>query len=617
MSQKRRDNNANTVINDSNMNIYFDQDNIKKLYKDIVNYSYKSGVTQKINEGYLDHLVNIMKQVFTRFVIEENNNLTLSEINNLTVRLCIEDIRLRFKIKQLKERYRSEGLNDKQIEENLGSIGISNKNINIEVLLSNLERKQTGSNLTFSLTEISQHVPEFGKMTKLPRNIGIIDETATLIQELQEDRPEVQATLDISDLDEDGNVVSSDTQVNAALLQAQQQTGIMGTQLGVPIPGQQQGASTGFGGSTLQTGDPKLTSEDYDEYLISIDSRNRDAARNKLPNEYRIDLKLNQQGQTRGLVQNLDQVRNVFEITLIDAILPNIKNASASTFDEMYILLDIPEVENPQIFTTSTAGTKTFGKLRFIFEKNDDIFTNVFTENCFKRYRPPQFLSSLPSITIRLLDFNGNLFDFGPDGYQVSGSTTATNPIGITTTENHGLSTGNKVYIYDFVMDPVQLLTFSSVPDAGLLDLTIDGELMSFNSAALAFGDTAAAFEAKLQAMDSLSTIQVSGTFGTGFTLLYTGADNTPNPRSLPTITTNTLFTGAVPVTVTPTQVVTSDVEAAVNSTSGNTVTVSGLNSFTLSIDASVGTGSGGRIINGLIQNTFSFMIRSRGNIGI
>jgi hypothetical protein len=605
-------NNGNKIIVESTIDIYFDNNNVKKLFRDIVQYSLKTGVTnKKINEQYLDYLVENMKQIITKYVIDDPQELTLTEINNLTIRICVEDIRVKYKANELRNKMKREGMTDEEIEYNLQNIGISNNNINIEVLLHNLEKTQTSSNLTFSSTETNQKVHEFGKQTKLPNNIGLIDEEATGDQELQERT----GIIDISNLKSENNIVSIDSQVNAALIQSQQQQpGLQGMSIGM---------QPGVGSSSLQSGDPTLTSYAYDEFIISIDSRNRDVARNKNPNEYRIDLKLNQQGQTRGLVQNLDQVRNVFEFTLIDAIIPNIKNASSNTFDDMYILLDIPEIENPQMLTTSGDGTRVFGKLRYEFNKDDDIFANVFTENCFKRYRPPQFLSSLPSITIRLLNFNGQLQDFGPDGYKISGSTTATNPIEITTSETHGLSTGNRVYIYNFTMDPVQLLTFSSVPNAGSFDIEIDGEkLTTTTPAGILFSDSAALIEAKLQGMVTLSTIQVSGTYNSGFTLLYTGADNTPNPRDLPIIPIdiipNSLTTAGSPVNISSNNVTTTHVETAVNSVSGNKVTVSGINSFTIAdIDATVGTGTGGLIINGLIQNAFTFHIKTRGATGI
>lgn len=93
--------------------------------------------------------------------------------------------------------------------------------------------------------------------------------------------------------------------------------------------------------------------------------------------------------------------------------------------------------------------------------------------------------------------------------------------------------------------DAVQDIDFSTVPDAGAFTLIYNGE----ETADILFSDNAAAVQSALNNLPSLSGVSVAGDFTAGFTVTYSGADG-QQAQVLLLVGSNTLFTGATPVTI-------------------------------------------------------------------
>lgn len=93
--------------------------------------------------------------------------------------------------------------------------------------------------------------------------------------------------------------------------------------------------------------------------------------------------------------------------------------------------------------------------------------------------------------------------------------------------------------------DEIQDIDFSDVPDAGEWTLIFDGD----ETGTLAFNDNAAAVQAALNALGSLSAVSVTGNYADGFTVTFAGADGSVD-QPLLQIGTNTLESGVDNVTV-------------------------------------------------------------------
>lgn len=93
--------------------------------------------------------------------------------------------------------------------------------------------------------------------------------------------------------------------------------------------------------------------------------------------------------------------------------------------------------------------------------------------------------------------------------------------------------------------DAVQLIEFSTVPDAGNWSLTFAGETTS----TMAYNDAAATVETNLNALSALSAVTVSGNYTSGFTVTFAGADGSQE-QDLLRYTTNTLETASAAVSI-------------------------------------------------------------------
>lgn len=185
------------------------------------------------------------------------------------------------------------------------------------------------------------------------------------------------------------------------------------------------------------------------DIIIHIDSRNRDVAVYRSPSRYRIQL-ANQGGITKviGIMNDtiIKDLRNIFEIKVTRAQIPRINNEDIDVTDPEYIFLNLDEIKNPDFRTSFPNGFRVFGLLGNFYDKlNVRSFYTMGVENCLKQYDITQPLDSLANLTINLLNYNGELFDFGPDGLLITSIAPAASAV-ITTDIPHQLATNNRVY---------------------------------------------------------------------------------------------------------------------------------------------------------------------------
>jgi len=206
------------------------------------------------------------------------------------------------------------------------------------------------------------------------------------------------------------------------------------------------------------------------EYSISIDSRHRDIRIFPSASRYSIAFQ-NRSQQQFGFLNNMsDVIRGTTRVELVDGLVPNILKASATTTPDTYFLLTVEEVIG-RYFNSSPLGRNIFGKLRFALDSPPDInYIEVEPIMAFRDYSPEPLSTVITSITVNILNFNGNLVDFGQDSFKLrywqdSGVGTTI----ITTWLPHNLTTGDIVYfrftenrILDEQLDGISVLVVST-----------------------------------------------------------------------------------------------------------------------------------------------------------
>jgi hypothetical protein len=143
--------------------------------------------------------------------------------------------------------------------------------------------------------------------------------------------------------------------------------------------------------------EPEIEYEMYERYL-TIRSEDRDIANYPQPQNYRINIE--------------HEFRNIHSIELITAIIPDQQNVTR----EPYLLLDIPELRDEPMECVSTVVGNSFALLQMAPAVSSGYFISIDKrthENVIKYYKNPK--ASLNSMTIRILNHNGALFNFGDD----------------------------------------------------------------------------------------------------------------------------------------------------------------------------------------------------------
>jgi hypothetical protein len=194
-------------------------------------------------------------------------------------------------------------------------------------------------------------------------------------------------------------------------------------------------------------------------------------------------------------------------------------------------------------------------------------------------------------------------------------SSIAGNPAQIVTSESHTMATGNTVYIYNFRMDDVQKITFSTVPDAGTWQLNYG----TAQTTALAFDATALQIQTALNLLVPNPSVTVTGNYSTGFFVVFgtTLLNTTPLVVATGATTptgTYTLLTGATAVTTTIANKTADYIGEinAINASSGYAITNISSDTFSIPVNLTF-TGRGGYCIIANLQVSYSFRIRTYG----
>lgn len=275
-------------------------------------------------------------------------------------------------------------------------------------------------------------------------------------KELEESDPRTTAIVFFNKQNADANIsnigseaaIAIDAQENKPLSYYDLQTGKLITRRG-PISSSKTISDSGTGAwQNVRLTDARVLGETLiKEYTISVDSRHRDVR--SFPNSNRYQINLRNTNDRFGFINNLDeQIRNIVRIELVGGIVPNVLADSPSSSPDTYFLLLLDEIVG-QYRYSSSIGKNIFGKLQFDldlpFTAN---YLDVEPVRCIREYVPEPLSSPLNTLTINILNFNGNPVDFGSDTVQIRyWSTLGTNTTTfVLTWIPHNLTTGDIVY---------------------------------------------------------------------------------------------------------------------------------------------------------------------------
>ena len=153
-----------------------------------------------------------------------------------------------------------------------------------------------------------------------------------------------------------------------------------------------------------------LISDPDPEYL-SIDSQDRDRRADPNPNEYTIQLVTS---DTSGYINAPGAAyKNITSIELISAVIPNVNNV----LDEIYLILEIPEIDETTYRATNHNLSRGFAKLMFCKcdGTNKWLRLDLILSDPLKKVFYPSPKASIERMTIRLKKRDGTLFNFGTD----------------------------------------------------------------------------------------------------------------------------------------------------------------------------------------------------------
>lgn len=190
------------------------------------------------------------------------------------------------------------------------------------------------------------------------------------------------------------------------------------------------------------------------EYIINIDSRHRDVRIFPNPSEYTINIQKKNTEQF-GYVNNMgDIIKGVTRFELVNGFLPNIFDLTTGQLTDNYMLLAVNEITG-RFFNSSPLARNVLGKMKYDLDVNFSAtgisrvnYLEICPVEAHRDFYPEPLATSLTSISVRLLNFNGNLFQFGSDSVKIRyWQVGAGNVTIITTWFPHQLTTGDVVYI--------------------------------------------------------------------------------------------------------------------------------------------------------------------------
>lgn len=164
------------------------------------------------------------------------------------------------------------------------------------------------------------------------------------------------------------------------------------------------------------------------DIVVSISSKNRDVSKYPSPSYFRAPLPSN------------INLKNVIGVKLIGGYVPNTFNQR----ENRYLYLSVEEFKNNHLKITDL-NQPIFAKLVYDFR----LSTNDWISFLLYQDAVETYIGDIRALTISIFDQDGDLMNFGNDVLSVA-SFSNTNPTTITTLTDHGLTTGEKIYIKGF-----------------------------------------------------------------------------------------------------------------------------------------------------------------------
>lgn len=168
-----------------------------------------------------------------------------------------------------------------------------------------------------------------------------------------------------------------------------------------------------------------------------------------------------------GQIKQMEALRMIVSITLINASIPNYISESITYVDRSYMLLFIDEIPG-EVYGMHDIQTKSFAVIdpTSYYKSPRRTYLNLRLDKTIQRWPPDRPLHELKTLTIRLTDQNGNLMNFGKDFYLLgdtppgdiippfeeigaSYSTINTFDIKFTTSEPHALISNDEVIFFE------------------------------------------------------------------------------------------------------------------------------------------------------------------------
>lgn len=150
----------------------------------------------------------------------------------------------------------------------------------------------------------------------------------------------------------------------------------------------------------------------YNEFLISIDSRDRNISKFNNPNEFKIDFTPDnlQTESLNGYIST--KFENVISVQLISAIFPKVILDGNSVEDYPYIILEIDELGS-SYKSTNNNSSKAFAQLTFDIDMGK--FKKLVARSDTEYKKNFNHGITLDSFTLRIKTPNGELYNFGPN----------------------------------------------------------------------------------------------------------------------------------------------------------------------------------------------------------
>lgn len=150
----------------------------------------------------------------------------------------------------------------------------------------------------------------------------------------------------------------------------------------------------------------------YNEFLISIDSRDRNISNFNNPNEFKIDFTPDnlQTESLNGYIST--KFENVVSVQLISAIFPKVILDGNSVEDYPYIILEIDELGS-SYKSTNNNSSKAFAQLTFDIDMGK--FKKLVARSDTEYKKNFNHGITLDSFTLRIKTPNGELYNFGPN----------------------------------------------------------------------------------------------------------------------------------------------------------------------------------------------------------